>query len=111
MIFKSELQSPDHLDDWEAEQYKGHEAGSLFTKLTEVLPIYLVSKPRDSSLDFSNRSEIYWHLGSKFQSDTVIVTSYLVASRLHEIWRYDDYNRLVKTCRGPEFWPFQLPDA
>ena len=91
--YSNELQSLD-MDDWEAEQYKGHEAGPLFTKRTEVLPIYFVSKPRDSGLD---RSEIYRHLGSsavempvKFQSDTVIVTSYLVASRLHEIWRYDD---------------------
>ena len=50
--------------------------GPLFSKLTDVL--CEVWKPRDSDLNFSNRSEI-WHLGNsavkmpiKFQSDTII---------------------------------------
>ena len=56
-----------------------------------------VSKPRDSGLNFSNRSGIALkfdrYLGStaaevpvKFQSDTTIATSILAASWLHEIW-------------------------
>ena len=45
-------------------------------------------KPRDSGLDFSNRSEIDRHLGihaaempAKLWSDTIIITSKLTASR------------------------------
>ena len=51
-----------------------------------------VSKLRDSGLDLCNRSEI-WEAprqcccrdGCQFQSDSIIITSNLVASRLHEI--------------------------
>ena len=38
----------------------------------------------DSGLDMTNRSEI-WQAPP--QTDTIIVTTDLVASRLHEIWR------------------------
>ena len=57
-----------------------------------------VSKPRDSGLDLSNRTKIDSHLGSRttempveFQSDTIITTSNVTASRLHEIWRKTSY--------------------
>ena len=45
-----------------------------------------ISKPQDSSLDFCTRSEI-WQAAFKFQSHTIIITSNLAASRLHEICR------------------------
>ena len=53
-----------------------------------------VSKQRDLGLDFINRSEI-WQAAQqqrcrdavKFQIDTIIITSKLAASRLHEILR------------------------
>ena len=57
-------------------------AGPLFAKRTDVLP--QVSKSRDSRLHFSNRAA---EMPVKFQSDTIIITSNLAASRLHEIWR------------------------
>ena len=54
------------------------------------------SKPRDSGLDFFNRPEFDRHLGSnavempvEFKNDMTIITSNLVALRLHEIWRQD----------------------
>ena len=55
-----------------------------------------VSKPRDSNLKGSNRSEICKHLGSsaakipvKFQSNTMIIKYKLTVSRLREIWQHE----------------------
>ena len=65
--------------------------GPLFTKRT----CREVSKARDSDLDtFTIALKFDRHLGSKaavmpvkFQSYTIIITSNLATSRLHEIWR------------------------
>ena len=62
----------------------------VFTKHIDVLLTARaceVSKPRDLNLHFSNHPEISqtsWQ--HKFQSDTIIIPSNLVALRLHEIW-------------------------
>ena len=55
-----------------------------------------VSKPGDLYLELSNRSEIWQALGSsaadvpvKFQSDTTIQSTNLVASRLYKILQKD----------------------
>ena len=55
---------------------------------TNVLLPRKGSKSRDSGLDFSNHSEIWQapEMPVKFQSDTIIITSNLAASRLDGIW-------------------------
>ena len=72
-------------------------SGPLFTKRTDALLQDLVKsagKPRVSGSDVSIALKFDRHIGSsaaempvKFQSDMIIITSNLVASRLHEIWR------------------------
>ena len=81
--------------------------GLLFTKRTYVLPQDLVksrSSDRDSGLDFSNRSKFDRNIDSsavdmpvKLQSDAIIITANLAASRFHEIWRWDR----CYTAKGP----------
>ena len=48
-----------------------------------------ISKPRDSALKFSNRSEISQAASEVFQRYTVIITLNLVESSLREIWQQD----------------------
>ena len=67
--------------------------GPVFTKQTDILPQDLV-KSRSRFLNFPIALKFDKHLGNRaaetpvgFQSDTIIITSNLVASRLHEIWR------------------------
>ena len=67
--------------------------GPVFTKRTVILPQDLV-KSRSRFLNFLIALKFDKHLGNsaaetpvEFQSDTIIITSNLVASRLHEIWR------------------------
>ena len=74
------------------------ESGHLFTKRTDVLPQDLV-KPRGREIHvqtFPITLKFDRHLGSsaaempvKFQSNTITLTPYLSASRLHEISRQD----------------------
>ena len=71
--------------------------GCLTTRCREV------SKPRDSGLDFSNRSEIwqaprqqrYRDVCQISLSDTIIITSNLAASRLHESLRPINHTYLI----------------
>ena len=70
--------------------------GPLYTKRTDVLPQDL-AKSRSCEIrgwTFPTVLKFDRHLGSsaaevpvKFQSDTIIITSKLAPSRLHEIWR------------------------
>ena len=68
-------------------------AGPLFTKRTDLLPQDLVkSRSREMWVyTFTIALKVERHIGNavemsvKFQSDTIIVTSNLVASRRHEI--------------------------
>ena len=73
-LWSSEFRAPIHLAD-ERLTARSREA----------------SKSRDSSLDFSNRSEIRQthQMPVKFQSDAIIMTYNLAASWLHEILRWD----------------------
>ena len=71
-------------------------SGPLFTKGTDVLPQDLAkSRSREILVQtFTIALKFDRHIGSKaaempveFQSDTIIITSNLATSRLHEIWR------------------------
>ena len=73
-------------------------SGPLFTKQTDVLPQDLVtSRSREIRVyTFTIAVKFERHLASgvaevpvEFQSDTIIITPNLAASRLHEIWRQD----------------------
>ena len=63
---------------------------SLKSQRTDALPQDLMKSRSREFRVFTLKFDR--HIGSsavKFQSDTIIITSYLAASRLHETWRQD----------------------